>query len=233
MKDKIKIFIGTCVRNLQAEIALEYSIRKNTNSDVEIVWMRDTPGSKIFHGWNKDNWGTGFTPFRWIVPELCDFKGRAIYMDVDMICLGDIQELWEMSIPEDKVVVSLPGNYSVMLFDCERFSKMVNTKPIAQWRQSSCSPAFKGLYNDYVTQLETNDLVTSLDVEWNSLDRLLPAHRTHRPVKLIHFTRKDTQPWAPYPEKHQYKRHVREECELLWFRTYEEAIAISLDDGTI
>jgi hypothetical protein len=37
MEDKIKIFIGTCVRNLQAEIALEYSLRRNTNSDIEIV----------------------------------------------------------------------------------------------------------------------------------------------------------------------------------------------------
>jgi hypothetical protein len=117
-----------------------------------------------------------------------------------MICLGDIRELWEMSIPDGKVMKSLPGNYSVMLFDCERFGKMVNTSPIARWRQSSCSPAFNGLYNDYVTQLESNDLVVSLEVEW---------------------------------KKHQYKRHARPECETLWYQTYEEAVRVSLDEGTI
>jgi lipopolysaccharide biosynthesis glycosyltransferase len=236
MEDKIKIFIGTCVRNLQAEIALEYSLRRNTNSDIEIVWMRDIPSNKVFHGWNRDNWGTGFTPFRWVVPELCGFKGKAIYMDVDMICLGDIRELWEMSIPDGKVMKSLPGNYSVMLFDCEHFGKMVNTSPIARWRQSSCSPAFNGLYNDYVTQLESNDLVASLEVEWNSLDRLdYTQHpfRWQRPAKLIHYTQKDTQPWCPYPEKHQYKRHTRPECETLWYQIYEEAVRVSLDEGTI
>jgi lipopolysaccharide biosynthesis glycosyltransferase len=220
MNDVIKVFVGTCFRNLQAEIALEYSIRKNTKSKVEIVWMRDAPGNPQFHGWNKANWGTGFTPFRWIIPELCDFKGRAIYMDVDMVCLGDIKELWEMNIPEDKVLISLPGNYSVMLFDCEKFHEKIKFKTIPEWKERSCSPAFQGLYNDYVTQLESNNLVEALPQVWNSLDNF------DSDTRLIHYTKKNTQPWCPYPDRHNYARHLKSACEELWFKTYTEAMEL-------
>jgi hypothetical protein len=186
--------------------------------------MRDIQGSQIFSGWDKSNWGTGFTPFRWIIPELCSFKGRAIYLDVDMLVLDDIRELWETPIPKDKVLVSLPGNYSVIVFDCERFKSRIDVKGIAEWKKRSCNPSFKGLYNEYVTQLETQNLVEPLIQGWNSLD-----HCDHT-TKLIHYTNKKTQPWCPYPERHKYTRHADKACEALWFKMYDKAMEMVNDE---
>ena len=82
----IRIFIGTDGDFHQdAEKVIEYSIRKNTEQEVDLNFIR--PGYK--------NGVTGFTNHRFIIPELCNYEGYAIYLDVDMLVLGDLSELWE------------------------------------------------------------------------------------------------------------------------------------------
>ena len=36
---------------------------------------------------------TEFTYTRFLVPYLCGYQGKAIFIDCDMLCLGDIAEL--------------------------------------------------------------------------------------------------------------------------------------------
>jgi lipopolysaccharide biosynthesis glycosyltransferase len=36
---------------------------------------------------------TEFTYSRYLVPYLCGYEGLAIFMDADMLCLGDVHEL--------------------------------------------------------------------------------------------------------------------------------------------
>ena len=43
---------------------------------------------------------TEFTYTRFLVPHLCGFRGKAIFMDCDMLCLGDIAELDELDMTE-------------------------------------------------------------------------------------------------------------------------------------
>jgi lipopolysaccharide biosynthesis glycosyltransferase len=210
----IKIFVGTCYKNIPAEIALESSIKKFTKSLCKITWMRDR---EPFIGWNTENWGTGFTPFRWVVPELCNFTGKAIYLDVDVILNSDIKELWDVDL-EDKFVASLFGNYSVMVFNCEKFKELSTYASINEWKKNSCVPAYNGLYSKYVNELESKKLIKFLAPEWNCLDGLNCDWKT---AKLIHFTQKDTQPWKPYPEKHKYKKHKIPELELLWLKNFK------------
>ena len=213
----IKIFIGTCSKNEKAEKALEYSIKINTLSKVDIVFMRPD-SNDVLSNWNMDNWGTSFTPFRWIVPHLCNFKGKAIYLDVDTLLLSDIKNLWKKSIPKDKVLLSIKGNYSVMLIDCKKFKQKMSISSIDEWKKKSCTPKFNGLYNDYVCQLESKNLVEPLESEWNSLDTM------DNNTKLIHYTEKTTQPWKPYKDKHVYKRHPHILAEKTWFRYYSQSI---------
>ena len=40
---------------------------------------------------------TEFTFTRFLIPELCDYKGWALFMDCDMILLTDIQELFDQA----------------------------------------------------------------------------------------------------------------------------------------
>ena len=45
-------------------------------------------------------WATPFSVFRWAIPHVCNFEGKAIYMDVDMIARDDIAKLWNQQIPK-------------------------------------------------------------------------------------------------------------------------------------
>src|SRR6056300_83223 len=90
----IKIFIGTSdSQDKIIEQVYLFSLFKNTDAELDITFMRP---KKM--GWTRNNWGTPFTSFRYAVPELCNFKGRAIYTDVDMINFRDIKELWETDL---------------------------------------------------------------------------------------------------------------------------------------
>jgi len=43
---------------------------------------------------------TEFTYSRFLVPYLCQYEGKAIFMDCDMLCLGDIKELDELEMSQ-------------------------------------------------------------------------------------------------------------------------------------
>ena len=56
MSDAIKLFVGSssnCEDNM-IEIAYDYSLRKNTYRELDIIWMRQTYDKNSFwHGWNS------------------------------------------------------------------------------------------------------------------------------------------------------------------------------------
>src|SRR3569833_1294337 len=96
--DAIRIFVGCAARNedLESQAVLEYTLTKYASKPLEIEWMRqsDDPAS-FWHGCNTLGWVTPFSGFRYGIPERCNFDGRAIYMDSDMIVRDDIAKLWD------------------------------------------------------------------------------------------------------------------------------------------
>lgn len=122
----IRIFIGNSPNGTDAEAScvLEYTLRKNTKENLEITWMQLT-NDKLspFGGWNTFDFSTPFTPFRWTIPEICKFKGRAIYMDVDTICMADIADLWNQDMQGKAILCNAkegekPFRLCVSLWDC-------------------------------------------------------------------------------------------------------------------
>jgi len=112
MSEPIKLFIGTSSNgeDNMIEAAYEYSLKKNTKHELDIVWMQQTADKKNYwHGWNSKRWSTPFSGFRWGIPQYCNFKGRAIYTDCDMINLRDIADLWNLDIPDDKWMLARDG----------------------------------------------------------------------------------------------------------------------------
>jgi len=83
VKDEVvKIFIGASEDMDEAALkVLKYSLLKNTQAKLDITVLRPS----MFKDWNTEAWGTPFSCFRYAIPSLCEGKGRAIYMDVDMI----------------------------------------------------------------------------------------------------------------------------------------------------
>ncbi len=117
---------------------------------------------------------TNFTYTRFLVPWLCDFQGSALYLDLDMLALADIAELFDLMDGSAVMVSKNRLKYewaSVMLFNCGH-------------------PDNRRLTPDYVSEAENLHQISwtrsigTLPGEWNHLVMYDPAG----PAKLVHFT---------------------------------------------
>jgi len=184
----LKVFVGTDDMHGDAERVLEYSIRKNTAEDVELTFMN--PGWKSIP--------TGFTTHRYMIPQLCNWEGYAIYLDVDMLVLGDLSEL--MSYKEEgKWAICDIGRYrdEVAVIDCS-----LNVLPTEEQLKSSEGKALakQALREHYSTTIPTT---------WNT-DTLSPD------AKLIHYTNLRTQPWQPDSTIDYMPYHCEKTCDLFF-----------------
>lgn len=204
------IWVGTdqFQQRSRAEAVLEHSIRKHATCPVRIHWMRSgdgpdwltsdrgAPGTwKIGQpgntAWSR-GWGTPFSSFRFAIPEKMGFLGRAIYLDADMLVLGDVRELLEL--PTTKAVTCCRGpRTDVMILDCARFRTMqAGTWPTVSWMMET------GLMPQHYVQmlLMAYEVDQSLPPAWNVCDS---GDKWTQESKLLHFTTVPTQPWRPYP----------------------------------
>lgn len=207
----IRIFVG-CSANgedAEAQLLLEYTLRKHASDDVDLTWMklsRDSaspwysdPGRGA--GWNTEGWATPFSPFRWAIPHVCKYEGRAIYMDVDMIFMADVVQLWEQAIPENKCLLAKNESQTcVILFDnkrCESFFPNFNSLR-----------STKGLYRSVRKNVGVN--AAKFSGNWNCLDGEAYQSLTDTDIKIIHFTKVETQPhqkWAIPRLRKENKKH--------------------------
>lgn len=220
--DLIRIWIASDPRMRKAEVALEWSIRKRTQHPLEIHWLRaGDPG--FGEEWQRGRpmgqpytrgWATDFTAFRFAVPEDACFQGRAIYLDVDMLVLGDIAELWEL--PTDKAWSCAPGGHTdVSVIDCETIGAIAEWPSIKQMR-----PTGNGIAH-YVALLRKHKLFgEGVPATWDCLDG-----KGYDPMetRLIHFTDMTRQPWKPWPERFKYPTvYELPHIERLFWEHYEE-----------
>ena len=196
----IRVFVG-CSANgedAEAQAMLEYTIRRYAREDVEIIWMKlsRNPLSPFYanfktgEGWNNRGWATPFSAFRWAIPHVCGYQGKAIYVDVDQILRAPIDDLWNQPIPDGKAILAKnPKTHCVMLFDCERVKKYV--PPFDMLRRT------EGYYRTVRNNI--GGVIASFAGNWNCLDGEKYASLTDPDIKLIHFTKVETQPhlkWA-------------------------------------
>jgi len=126
--DTIKVFVGCDPNNCDLEqmMVLDYSIHKYTSLPVEIVWMQLSRDPKSFwysnpdknEGWSTTRWPTPFSGFRWAIPEYCNYSGRAIYMDADVIILDDLAKLWQHPIQGQSIVAAKTNADMTRLCTC-------------------------------------------------------------------------------------------------------------------
>lgn len=114
----MRVFIGYDPRQPVAASVLAHSIAERSSQPVQIIQLRlkQLP--------IKRRGLTDFTYSRFLVPYLCGFRGKALFLDADMLCLGDIAELFAYSDPDHAVrVVKGKQRFewaSLMLFNNER-----------------------------------------------------------------------------------------------------------------
>lgn len=239
----IRLFVGCSANGEDAEAQgmLEYTVRHYATESVDITWMKLSrdPASPWFSGkmggWNTSGWATPFSGFRWAIPYICKFEGRAIYMDVDQIARADLKQLYDQTIPKGKAILAKsPSTHCCMLIDCAALKQLAKMPTWDQLRHYY--PCVRNLVPPLIAQFEGN---------WNCLDGESYPSLLDSDIKLIHFTKVETQPhlkWA-LPRLHAENRkhwgehrrpiglpHARADIaplvETLWKRAQEAGYTV-------
>ena len=164
----MRIFIGVDPRDVVSYNVLRWSIERRARKPVSVVPLIrfQLPITR-----------TGLTEFtytRYAVPMLSGFRGRAVFMDSDMLCLADIRELLETPMEGPVAVVKHEERFewpSLMLFDCGRCRKLTA---------------------DYINDPESRpqtfewaDKVDSLDSRWN---HVIGYNAPRDDAWIVHYT---------------------------------------------
>lgn len=210
MSEPIRIFIGTDdTQELGAKI-FEYSVRRHTKAEVVFDRMES-----VTWPYPKDpqNYpGTNFSLHRFAIPKLAGYRGKAIYVDADMLVLKDIEGLWNTPLDGAKVLCAKSSNpkkraqLSVMLLDCDRLDwdvEKIVTEDLDGGKYS-----YDQLMYDLAMEPE-GSLRQGLPATWNSLDLYVPGETC-----LVHYTELVKQPWLS--RKNPYG--------LLWIETLRDAM---------
>ncbi|MBF4489367.1 glycosyl transferase [Psychrobacter sp. N25K4-3-2] len=214
--DTIRVFVGCDPNNCDLEqmMVLDYSIHKHTSVPVEIVWMqlsRD-PDSYWYSdpengkGWDTTKWSTPFSGFRWAIPEYCNYSGRAIYMDADVVVLDDLSKLWQHPIEGQSIVAAKTNadmtRLCTCVWDCEAAKTAV--LPIEKLKKNPKS------HQEMMALFKKNaQLIEPYQDSYNCIDG---EELVIEEIKILHYSDMGTQ------FSHQYAiARVKKEGFEHWF----------------
>ncbi|MGD8832640.1 MAG: ELM1/GtrOC1 family putative glycosyltransferase, partial [Pseudomonadales bacterium] len=159
---------------------------RDPGRDYEIHLMKNLAG------FDRHAWRTGFTNYRFAIPELAGRTGRAIYNDVDQIYLDDPAKLFDLPLDGHGYLAVSAEDTSVMLIDCARMARDWNL-------ETACTRSKSQL----LRAGQAPDLWGPLEGRWNARDTEFPRSQ----IRLLHYTALHLQPWQPFPESYSYHDH--------------------------
>ncbi len=210
----LRIFIGWDSRFPEPADVLRYSLMKHASIPLEIRYLK--LDELDLHRTHDPLASTEFTYSRFLVPHLCNYRGKAVFMDNDMLALGDVKELDDLDTgpyalrvvqhdyqPENKVKMygcpqtSYPRKNwsSLMVMDCSRLKLW--TKQVVETQTGAYLHRFQDI---------PDELIGTVPKTWNSLDTL------DENTQLIHYT--NGGPWFP-----QYANHPH---AGIWYQMRDE-----------
>jgi len=169
MREPMKVFIGYDPRQPIAFQVLAHSIASRASRPVAITRLQldQLP--------IKRTGLTQFTYSRYIVPYLCNYEGEALFLDADMLCLGDIADLFLMCHNRfDSVSVvknpRLRFEWPSLMFFNNAHCKNLTLDVIEKGEPQSLSWATS---------------VGEIPSEWN---HLIGYDKPRRDAKIVHYT---------------------------------------------
>jgi hypothetical protein len=214
VESAIRVFVGASPSEVLPLRVLEHSIRSHTDLPVEMSFMAD-----LEHPLPRDEAnqpGTKFSFYRFMIPALAGYRGKALYLDSDMVVFKDMRDLWEIPFDGAQVltVVTPEGvptkNHSVLLIDCAAVDWTI---------ENIVRGLDEGAY-DYDALMRDLCIVppdrigARIPHVWNSLD----AYRAGE-TALLHYTALHSQPWTG----------IRHPLATLWI----EALYRTLQAGAV
>jgi hypothetical protein len=189
-----RIFIGWDSRFPEAADVLSHSLHKHSSIPLDIRQLKRS--EMRFRRPHDPLAATEFFYSKFLVPQLCGYRGAALYLDSTMLCLGDISEIAALDMgsfalrvakhdapPATAKTSRIPqqayvrqGWSSMMLLNCEQLSLW--TKDVVETATAAYLHRFDDIPNDKIGLLPSN---------WNSLDRIDHA------AKMIRWT--NDGPW--------------------------------------
>jgi len=213
----LRIFIGWDSRFPEPADVLRYSLLKYASIPIEIHYLKlDELQLQRTH---DPLASTEFTYSRFLVPYLCNYRGKALFLDNDMLCLADVKELdaLDMGPYALRVVkheyaptntVKMYGcpqtNYprknwsSMMLMDCSKLRLW--TKRVVETQSGAYLHRFQDIPDAQIGELPKT---------WNTLDWMDST------TKLIHYT--NGGPWFDGYRDHPHA--------AIWYAMRDEMLA--------
>lgn len=211
----LKIFIGWDSRFPEPADVLAYSLRKYASIPLEIHYLKLAE-----LGLRRDHdplASTEFTYSRFLVPYLCGYQGKAVFMDNDMLCLGDIKALDDLDMGGLALRVVQhdyqPMN-SVKMYGCPQTNyprknwsslMLMNCAALRLWTKDVVETA-TGAYLHRFGDIP-DEQIGALPNTWNTLDWM------DEETQLIHYT--NGGPWFEEYEDHPHAG--------VWYRHRDEA----------
>ena len=188
--EPIRVFVAATPAEWLPMRVLEFSIRETSPCILELVplytFSRPIPVPNDLQ--NRPR--TPFSFQRFLIPELCDFQGKAIYLDADMQVFKDIRGLWSQDLINFDLQAVQDGNdgrrsqFSVMLLNCEKLNwnidQIVSDLDVGRLNYDQLM---------YEMKLAPN-IGQEISPEWNALERYEVGKTC-----LLHYTDMNTQPW--------------------------------------
>lgn len=214
----LRVFIGFDQRQPVSYNVLQQSIFMRSSKPVAItpLVIEQLPIKRV-----------GLTPFtftRFLVPYLCDYKGWALFLDIDMLLKDDISKLFDMADEKYAVMVSKNEKKfewaSAMLFNCEKCKVL--------------TPAYvetaAGLH---VLDWAKQDQIGAFPAEWN---HLVGYDKPREDAKLVHYTQ--GVPCFPETITSEYSQewhdeHKRTNSSMPWVELMGKSVHAAVKDGKL
>lgn len=193
----IRIFIGYDKHETVAFHVLSHSLLRNSSEPIEIVPLVKSQLGKFYNRERSTIESTDFSFTRFLVPHLSGFSGWSLFMDCDMLCVADIEELWALR-REEFAVMCVKHEYQPN--DGLKFLDQIQTKyekknwsSVMLFNNESCKALLpqvveseSGLYLHQFKWLSDDAQIGALPTEWNYL--VGEPEESLTAPKLIHYT---------------------------------------------
>ncbi|MDB5861445.1 MAG: glycosyl transferase family 8 [Ramlibacter sp.] len=187
----VRVFVACTAAETLPMRVLAHSIRETSSLPVEVSSLAAVARAIPLPADLRNHPRTPFSFQRFLIPELCGFQGRAIYLDADMLVFGDIAGVWNQPMEGHDLLAVREGNggrrgqFSVMLLDCGRL----------RWRVEDIVAGLDAHRYGYEQLMQEMCVAASvgrtLSPHWNSLE-----HFEAGVTQLLHYTDMNTQPWV-------------------------------------
>lgn len=191
MTETVRVFVAATPSEWLPQRVLEFSIRETTSLELEVRALYTFQRSYALPKDVKNRPRTPFSFQRFLIPEVCGYQGKAIYLDADMQVFQDINQLWStpmrgcdvQTVSEGKM--GRRGQFSVMLLNCAELDW--NVDAIVNSLDSGELSYEQLMHEMRVARQIGFDIAPT----WNSLE-----HYDAGQTALVHYTDMNTQPWV-------------------------------------